>query len=61
MRPPMEGQDMDKKNKEMNEKDHQTDRFGEPMEEPPKEKSFWKRLSKLFCSVAMFNAINKHY
>ena len=52
---------MDKKNKEMNEKDHQTDRFGEPMEEPTKEKSFWKRLSKLFCSVAMFNAINKHY
>ncbi len=53
---------MDKKNKEMNEKDRQLDRFGEPLEqEAPKEKSFWKKLSKLFYSVAMFNAINKHY
>ena len=29
--------------------------------EPEKKESFWKTLSKMLCSLAMFNAINKHY
>ncbi len=30
-------------------------------DEPEKKESFWKTLSRMFCSLAMFNAINKHY
>ena len=26
-----------------------------------KKESFWKSFSKILCSLAMFNAINKHY
>jgi len=33
----------------------------EDEKEKPEEKSFWEKLAKLFNSLAMFNAINKHY
>ena len=31
------------------------------MEEHEKKESFWKYLSKILCTLAMFKAINKHY
>lgn len=33
----------------------------ERMENHEKKESFWKYLSKILCSLAMFNALNKHY
>ncbi len=35
--------------------------YREDHEEDVREESFWKKLAKLFYSLAMFNAINKHY
>ena len=29
--------------------------------EGEKKESFWKSFSKILCSLAVFNAINKHY
>ena len=29
--------------------------------EGTKKESFWKSFSKILCSLAVFNAINKHY
>ena len=29
--------------------------------EGKKKESFWKSFSKILCSLAVFNAINKHY
>ncbi len=35
--------------------------YKDDRKEDVQEESFWKKLAKLFYSLAMFNAINKHY
>jgi hypothetical protein len=42
----------------------QKERKQDQTEENPeavKKESFWKSFSKILCSLAVFNAINKHY
>ena len=41
-------------------KERKQDRTEENPEAAKKE-SFWKSFSKILCSLAVFNAINKHY
>ena len=46
--------------KKMKKKDQKHDDPEEGAEGVKKE-SFWKSFSRILCSLAMFNAINKHY
>ena len=52
--------DMLQEFEEVKDKDMAYD-YREDHEEDVREESFWKKLAKLFYSLAMFNAINKHY
>ena len=52
--------DMIKKNKKTD-GDNKNKNTDNPSEKTPQKESFWKSFSKILCSLAMFNAINKHY